>query len=220
MYRVSFTSSASRGICRSELSKIRLTWQESAAFLSFPPFQIRSVSLPARIAFALFGPRTNRMASAMLLFPEPLGPVMDVYPCRNGTEIFRPNDLKFSIWISFRNKASPDRWKVSAGKHRYYPSHLYPSGVRRESDGNAEGDDGYKSIAGCVSELTNEMGYSQGRKNYVGRCGARPQETSQSRILPSPLRRRSPPCISSRFRRAAICTLSGSRTRFGNAGTM
>src|SRR5437660_10450907 len=106
MYRVSFTSSASRGICRSELSKIKLTWQESAAFLSFPPFQIRSVSLPARIAFALFGPRTNRMASAMLLFTEPLGPVMDVYPCRKGTEIFRPNDLKFSIWISFRNERS------------------------------------------------------------------------------------------------------------------
>jgi len=95
------------------------------------------------------------MASAMLLFPEPLGPVMDVYPWRKGTEIFRPNDLKFSIWISFRNKASPDRWKVSAGKHCYYPSHLYPSGVRRESDRNAEGDDGYKSVAGKIRALTN-----------------------------------------------------------------
>src|SRR2546427_12850860 len=57
---------------------------------------MRSVSLPARIAFALFGPRTNRIASAMLLFPEPFGPVIDVYPWRKGTEIFRPNDLKFS----------------------------------------------------------------------------------------------------------------------------
>ena len=123
--------------------------------MSFPPFQMRSVSLPARIAFALFGPRTNRIASAMLLFPEPFGPVIDVYPWRKGTEIFRPNDLKFSIWISFRNKASPDRWKVSAGKHCYYPSHLYPSGVRRESDRNAEGDDGYKSVAGKIRALTN-----------------------------------------------------------------
>src|SRR3989440_3467843 len=165
MYRVSFTSSASRGIWRSELSKIRLTWQESAAFLSFPPFQIRSVSLPARIAFALFGPRTNRMASAMLLFPEPLGPVMDVYPCRKGTEIFRPNDLKFSIWISFRNKASPDRWKVSAGKHRYYPSHLFPSGVRRESDADAKRGDGYKKVAGSAIGIDK-------RAENVGRFGA------------------------------------------------
>src|SRR5881397_2715185 len=65
---------------------------------------MRSVSFPARIAFELFGPRTNRIASAMLLLPEPFGPVMAVYPWRNGTVIFRPNDLKFSIWISFRNK--------------------------------------------------------------------------------------------------------------------
>src|SRR5438128_12263889 len=104
MYRVSLSSSASRGICRSELSKIRLTWHESAAFLSFPPFQMRSVSLPARIAFALFGPRTNRMASAMLLFPEPLGPVMDVYPWRKGTEIFRSNELLLYILIYLWHK--------------------------------------------------------------------------------------------------------------------
>src|SRR5881275_2033266 len=148
MYRVSLTSSASRGICRSELSKIRLTWHESAAFLSFPPFQMRSVSLPARIAFALFGPRTNRMASAMLLFPEPLGPVMDVYPWRKGTEIFRPNDLKFSIWISFRNKSSPYRWKVSAGRRCYYPSHPISFWCPTRVGQDAEECDGYKRIAG------------------------------------------------------------------------
>src|SRR5712692_6088996 len=95
---------------------------------------MRSVNLPARIAFALFGPRTNTIESAMLLFPEPFGPVMDVYPWRKGIEIFRPNDLKFSIWISFRNKVSPDRWKVSAGARCHYPSHLFPSGVRLSSD--------------------------------------------------------------------------------------
>src|SRR5438105_9731914 len=109
---------------------------------------MRSVSLPARIAFALFGPRTNRIASAMLLFPEPFGPVIDVYPWRKGIEIFRPNDLKFSIWISFRNKGSPDRWDSQRWQHRYNPSHLYPSGVRRGSDADAQGADGYKSVAG------------------------------------------------------------------------
>src|SRR5437667_316246 len=155
-YRVSLTSSASTGICRSELSKSRLTWHESAPFLSFPPFQMRSVSLPARIAFELFGPRTNRMASAMLLFPEPFGPVIAVKPWRKGTVIFRPNDLKFSIWISFRNKGSPDRWKVSAGGRCTYPSHLYPSGVRRGSDANAQRGHGYKSVAGWrAAGLTN-----------------------------------------------------------------
>jgi len=69
--------------------------------------------------------------------------VMDVYPWRKGTEIFRPNDLKFSIWISFRNKASPDRWSVSAQARCCNPSHLSPYDVRRESDGNTEVGDGY-----------------------------------------------------------------------------
>src|SRR5207249_3318939 len=157
MYRVSLTSSASTGIWRSELSKSRLTWQESAPFLSFPPFQMRSVSFPARIAFELFGPRTNRIASAMLLLPEPFGPVIAVYPWRNGTVIFRPNDLKFSIWVSFRNKVSPVWGKVSPGGNCHYPSHLYLSGVRQGSDRDVERGDGYKKVAGSgVIVLTND----------------------------------------------------------------
>jgi hypothetical protein len=42
--------------------------------------KIRSVSLPARITFALFGPNTNKIASAILLLPEPFGPVIAVKP--------------------------------------------------------------------------------------------------------------------------------------------
>src|SRR5437867_1729708 len=67
------------GIARSPLSKKRETSQWEAPFLSFPPFQIRSVRRLARIAFALLGPSTKRTASAMFDFPEPFGPVTDVY---------------------------------------------------------------------------------------------------------------------------------------------
>src|SRR5947209_9255196 len=137
--------------------RISLAWYSLAPFLSFPPFQMRSVSLPARIAFELFGPRTNRIASAMLLLPDPFGPVMAVKPSRKGTVIFRPNDLKFSIWISFRNKVSPVWGKVSPGGTCHYPSHLYLSGVRRESDANAEGGDGYKNVAGPSWALTKAL---------------------------------------------------------------
>ena len=48
------------------------------------------------------GTRTNSMASAMLDFPEPFGPVMAVNPSWKGIRIFLPNDLKFSRFISVR----------------------------------------------------------------------------------------------------------------------
>src|SRR2546422_1627598 len=48
--------------------------------------------------------------SAMMLFPEPLPPLIDGYPCRERPAIFGPTDPQLSIWISLRNKTSPDRW--------------------------------------------------------------------------------------------------------------
>src|SRR2546427_1209567 len=86
---------------------------------------MRSVRRFARIAFALFGPRTNRIASAMFDFPDPFGPVTAVNPVRNGTRTLFANDLKFSISISFRNKASP-RWKAWTERSEC-PSHPGPS---------------------------------------------------------------------------------------------
>src|SRR5712692_3637379 len=130
---------------------------------------MRSVSFPARIAFELFGPRTNRIASAMLLLPDPFGPVIAVKPWRNGTVIFRPNDLKFSIWISFRNKVSPVWGKVSPGGNCHYPSHLYLSGVRRGSDADAEGDNGYKRVAGSSGRL------DKGPRQILSLCPFQPQ---------------------------------------------
>src|SRR5438034_9068199 len=97
------------GIARSPLSKKRETSQWEAPFLSFPPFQIRSVRRLARIAFALLGPSTKRTASAMFDFSEPFGPVTDVYPARNGTRTFPAHDLTFSTSFSFRNTATPRR---------------------------------------------------------------------------------------------------------------
>src|SRR2546426_12798146 len=118
---------------------------------------MRSVSLPARIAFELFGPRTNRIASAMLLLPEPFGPVMAVNPWRTGTVIFRPNDLKFSIWISFRNKVLTLVGEGQPWGNLPLPipsiSLWRPTRVGQ----NVERGDGYKKVAGsAVIVLTND----------------------------------------------------------------
>src|SRR2546422_11177795 len=114
---------------------------------------MRSVSFPARIAFELFGPRTNRIASAMLLLPEPFGPVIAVYPWRKGTVIFRPNDLKFSIWISFRNTVLTCVGEGQPWGNLLLPipsiSLWCPTRVRRD----AQSGDGYKSVAGHVYRI-------------------------------------------------------------------
>ena len=55
-----------------------LTLVSLAGFRSFPPLNIRSVSLPALITLELLGPSTNRMASAMFDLPAPFGPVTAV----------------------------------------------------------------------------------------------------------------------------------------------
>src|SRR5438445_10013707 len=95
----------------------------------------------------------------MLLLPAPFGPVIAVNPWRKGNVIFRPNDLKFSIWISFRNKVSPVWGKVSPGGTCHYPSHLYLSGVRQGSDRDVERGGGCKKVAGsAVFVLTNGPG--------------------------------------------------------------
>src|SRR3989304_1609518 len=91
-------------MARSVLSETRETPEEDAPPPRFPPppFQMRSVRRPARIALELFGPSTKRTASPMFDFPDPFGPVTAVYPGRKGTRTLWPNDLKFSISASFR----------------------------------------------------------------------------------------------------------------------
>ena len=63
---------------RSVLSKTRDTLVKDALPLDLPPSKMRSVSLPARTAFELFGPSTKSIASVMFDFPEPFGPVTAV----------------------------------------------------------------------------------------------------------------------------------------------
>src|SRR5256712_12535432 len=56
--------------------------------------------------------------------------------------------------------SSPWWGKVSPGGICHYPSHLYLSGVRRGSDADAEGADGYKRVAGMrrrVDKLGRRM---------------------------------------------------------------
>ena len=112
---VSLTMSSFQGSMRSVLSKTRDTLVKSAGFLVFPPSNMRSVSLPARMALELLGPRTNRIASAMLDFPEPFGPVTAMYPSMRGMVIFPPKDLKFSSSICFKYIFESPRGDVMPG---------------------------------------------------------------------------------------------------------
>ena len=101
------TRSASTGIMRSVLSKTNETFVKVAGCFEFPPLKMRSVSLSARSALELLGPRTKSIASEMLDLPEPLGPVTAVKPFIIGMVIFLPKDLKFSTSICFRNIQNP-----------------------------------------------------------------------------------------------------------------
>ena len=112
--------SSSHGMRRSVLSNTRETFVYPALAFDLPPSKIRSVSLPARTALELFGPRTKRMASVMFDFPEPFGPVTAVYPSISGTVSLPPKDLKFSISTAFKcNCLHP----VRARTVPYGPSH-------------------------------------------------------------------------------------------------
>ena len=98
----SSTPGSSQGRMRSLFSNTRETVIDLALDLEAPPLNMRSVILPALTALGLLGPRTNMMASPMFDFPDPLGPVIAMYPSMRGTVTFPPNDLKFSSSICLR----------------------------------------------------------------------------------------------------------------------
>ena len=64
---------------------------------SVPPKMTSSILLPRR-ALLRCSPMTQRMASEMLDFPEPLGPTMAVISFSNVSRVLSGKDLK--PWIS------------------------------------------------------------------------------------------------------------------------
>src|SRR5512145_1516101 len=76
---------------------LRVTSANPRGFRDSLPLKITSSILSPRRCLALCSPRTQRMASAMLLLPHPLGPTTAVTPCWNWTTVFSKKDLKPSI---------------------------------------------------------------------------------------------------------------------------
>ncbi len=62
------------------------------------PLKMTSAISPPRRAFAEVSPRTQRIASTTLDFPQPLGPTMPVTPWANSKTVRSAKDLK--PWIS------------------------------------------------------------------------------------------------------------------------
>ena len=79
---------------RSVLSSTNVTWAKPTCFrCSVPPKMTSSIFAPRR-PLALCSPMTQRMASEILLFPEPLGPTMAVISSPKFRTVLSGKDLK------------------------------------------------------------------------------------------------------------------------------
>src|SRR5882672_7919948 len=82
------------------------------------PLKMMSAISPPRNALADCSPSTQRMASATLDLPQPLGPTMAVMPGWKFSDVFSEKDLKPSIVRFFRyilvenNKNHPGKVKL------------------------------------------------------------------------------------------------------------
>ena len=91
---------------RSELSTVRFTAAKPMAPRCWVPPKITSSILPApRSCFELVSPSTQRMASEILLLPEPLGPTTAVMPWPILTLVRSGKLLKPCISSSFNTIA-------------------------------------------------------------------------------------------------------------------
>jgi len=76
------------------LVRVRLTSDMPSGFLFSVPLKITSSILSPRRCLALCSPSTHRMASEILLFPQPLGPTTAVTPGWKVTVVLSAKDLK------------------------------------------------------------------------------------------------------------------------------
>ena len=93
------TSSQSISKMRLVLSNVRVTSQKDI-FLRFSvPENMTSIICVPRICFADCSPSTQRMASATLLLPQPLGPTMQVTPSERVISVGSAKDLNPTSFI-------------------------------------------------------------------------------------------------------------------------
>ena len=84
------------------LSIIIETSAKPKDFLLSVPANIISSDLEPLNDFMLCSPKTQRMASEILLFPEPLGPITEVIPGINSSVVLSANDLNPCNSIFFK----------------------------------------------------------------------------------------------------------------------
>ena len=79
---------------RAELSTVSVTWAWLRPGRVFVPLKMTSSIAAPRIAFAELAPKTQRMASKRLDFPQPFGPTIPVKPGSMRNAVGSTNDLK------------------------------------------------------------------------------------------------------------------------------
>ncbi len=77
----------------SVLSNTNVTSANPKGFLELEPEKITSSILEPRRVLALCSPKAHLIASAMLLFPDPLGPTIAVIPGEKVSSVLSAKDL-------------------------------------------------------------------------------------------------------------------------------
>ena len=99
---VTVTSENSTGSAPSLLSITIFTSAKPKDFLFCVPAKIMSSDLEPLSDFILCSPRTHLMASEILLFPEPFGPITAVIPFLNSNTVLSAKDLNPCISNFFK----------------------------------------------------------------------------------------------------------------------
>ena len=99
---VTVTSVYSIGSPPSALSNTNDTSANPNDFLFCVPANIMSNDFEHLNALLLCSPNTHLIASDMLLFPDPLGPITVVIPCFSSITVLSANDLNPCISILFK----------------------------------------------------------------------------------------------------------------------
>ena len=90
------------GSLPSVLSKIKEASANPKDFLLCVPAKITSSVLAPLRDFMLCSPNTQRIASEILLFPDPFGPITDVIPGINSNMVLSAKDLNPCNSILFK----------------------------------------------------------------------------------------------------------------------
>src|SRR5690606_1774563 len=110
----------------SELSKVNETSAIPVGWRVSLPLKITSCMWLPRSALALCSPRHHRMASRMLLLPQPFGPTMEVMPFSSLTTVRSAKDLKPVISICLKYMLLLPRCSPARDQHTWGGSSRQP----------------------------------------------------------------------------------------------